>query len=409
MVGKDRRWHNTAWQAFRREPWGWPPGRIAGVLYPVGTSIANTDSVPLLAIALKPWHAFLSPDFQYFGLWLLLCLALHGGWAAMLMRLTGGVWLFQLLGVGLFLLNPIARPQMDHMARCASGWVTLAGLWLYFRPPHTVSRRRELCAWSVLCVLAAGINAYVCLMALALAAAGFARRWWPDHVQGPAGAALGLAAVAAAVLLLLWLQGYFVLGSYGDLLAGDLGHWSMNLLAPLNPLYWSKFLPGFPAATPGQYEGFAYFGLGILALVAACSIALLVRPPARESLAEVTPVLITTGVLLLAAISPKVTWGPYVLFELPHALYAPFAPFRASGRLFLPAFYLMLFLLLRMLARRLPWWGASAALLAALAVQYEDLIEPMERHIRPGVVRAGHFSLEQTFELESFVFLSYSV
>jgi hypothetical protein len=50
MRGPDRRWHNTAWQVFRREPWAWPPGRMDRLLYPVGTSIANTDSLPLLAM-----------------------------------------------------------------------------------------------------------------------------------------------------------------------------------------------------------------------------------------------------------------------------------------------------------------------------------------------------------------------
>lgn len=404
MSGPDRRWHHTAWQFFRREPWGWPPGRMDRLLYPVGTSIANTDSLPLLAIALKPWSAYLSADFQYFGPWLLLCAALHGAWAGMLMRLTGGVWPFQLLGVGLFVLNPNAMLQVDHVARCASGWVTLAGLWLYFRPRGSVSPRRELCAWSVLCVLAAGINAYVCLMALSLAAAGFLRRWWPDRTATAARSALGLASVVSMVLLLLYLQGYFILGRYEDLTVGVLGHWSMNLLAPINPLYWSTFLPDLPTATPGQYEGFAYFGLGILALAAAGAIALLARPPEWAVLAEVTPVVVTTGVLVIVAIGPTVTFGPYVLFELPYLLYAPFAPFRASGRLFLPAFYLMLFLLLRMLARRLPWWGASAALLAVLAVQYVDLIGPMEQHIRPTAIDEEHVAWEQPLHWDAWRF-----
>jgi hypothetical protein len=30
---------------FRHEPWAFPPARVAGEFYPVGTSIAYTDSL----------------------------------------------------------------------------------------------------------------------------------------------------------------------------------------------------------------------------------------------------------------------------------------------------------------------------------------------------------------------------
>jgi hypothetical protein len=83
---------------------------------------------------LKPWNALLSQDFQYFGAWAPPCAVLHGTFAAMLMSLSGGRWLFQLLGVGLLLWNPLAMPMLDHPARVVSGWGVLAGLWLYFRP-----------------------------------------------------------------------------------------------------------------------------------------------------------------------------------------------------------------------------------------------------------------------------------
>lgn len=148
----------------------------------------------------------------------------------------------------------------------------------------------------------------------------------------------------------------------------------MNLVAPINPVYWSRFLPELKLASDLQQgEGFAYFGLGILLLALGGAVAALVRPPARATVNALTPVLLTTGVLLLVAISPKVTFGSHVLFELPQVLYAPFAPFRASGRFVLPAFYLMLFLLLWLVAHRLPGWAASAVLIVVLWVQLADI------------------------------------
>jgi len=43
MNGKDIRIEYSGWQAFRLEPWQWPPGRINSLVFPVGTSIANAD------------------------------------------------------------------------------------------------------------------------------------------------------------------------------------------------------------------------------------------------------------------------------------------------------------------------------------------------------------------------------
>src|SRR5262249_27689621 len=39
MNGKDIRIEYSGWQAFRLEPWQWPPGRINSLVFPVGTSI----------------------------------------------------------------------------------------------------------------------------------------------------------------------------------------------------------------------------------------------------------------------------------------------------------------------------------------------------------------------------------
>lgn len=373
LNGSDIRIEYSGWQFFRLEPWGFPPGRITRLLEPVGTSIANMDSIPLVAIALKPWQALLPPDFQYFGAWHFLCAVLQGGFAALLLSSTAAGWPFVIVGSALFLWNPLGVPSGDNPALYGAGWMTLAGLWLYFRPPAATSRRRELGAWLLLALLAAGTNAYVCVMVLAIAAAFFLRRWRPDRALTLPRAGCALAAVIAVVVLAWWLQGYFVVARYGDLLAGELGHWSMNLLAPFNPMGWSSIFGSITLATNGQYEGFVYFGLGVLLLAEAGVLSLLVRPPSRVELAAAAPVLLACALLTIVAVSPKVTLGEDLLFELPRTLYAPFDAFRASGRFVQPAFYLMLFLLLRRVARHLRPSLATAVVLVVLGLEVADI------------------------------------
>ncbi|MCC7126756.1 MAG: hypothetical protein IT178_18035 [Acidobacteria bacterium] len=106
-----------------------PPGATANLGYPVGTSVALTDSIPLAAMLLKPFSAVLPDVFQYFGLWLLACFVLQGIFGvALIATVTTNRWL-QVLGGGVFALSPLLVHRMGHAALTAH-WILLAGLWL---------------------------------------------------------------------------------------------------------------------------------------------------------------------------------------------------------------------------------------------------------------------------------------
>src|SRR5262249_32791455 len=76
--------HYSGWAMFRHAPWHWPPGRMREIWYPVGTSIVYTDSLPLFALAMKPFSAWLPEPFQYIGAWLMTSFTLQGGFGALL-------------------------------------------------------------------------------------------------------------------------------------------------------------------------------------------------------------------------------------------------------------------------------------------------------------------------------------
>lgn len=406
MNGKDMRLQYTGWQFFRLEPWAIPPGRITRMLYPVGSSVGNTGSLPLVAIALKPFNGLLPQDFQYFGIWYFLSAVLHGVFAALLLSLIGGGSVFLLLGTALFLWNPVALPIGDTPGLAATGWTILAGLYLYFRPLTTTTRLRELCAWLVLVAVASGAHPYVCVMVLAIAAAFFARRWRPDRALGAVAAGLSLSSIVLAVVVLWWVEGHFALSSYSDTTGGALGRGSMNLLSPINPMGWSRFLPNWPI-TGNQYEGFVYCGLGILLLAAAGAVSSIARLPSRSELAALAPLLLACGLLGVVAASPKITLGASVLFTLPQELYGPFRSFRASGRFVQPAFYLMVFLLLRRVARQLPWWRASAVVLAVLVIEFADIRHKLDE-IRWRNRNPSKYDWQQPVHWESWRFASAS-
>jgi len=390
---------------FLGEPWHWPPGTISG-FGTATTSIILSDSIPLLALTAKLLGV--PAGWQYFGLWLLACHALVAAAGAALLQRLGCRPPQAVLGALFFTAAPALLLRAYGHEALQGQFLVVAALALALGPWRGWP-------WTLLVTAGVWVHPYLAAMvvAIAAAAAGAAhveRRFaWRTLAWGSS--LLLLAAAGAA-----YLAGYFV-GS-GEFSAGGHGFFSANLLSWFDPMDWSGFLahfgrdvaqgrewsrllPALGQATAGQYEGFAYLGAGMLALLAVALIAGVTRMKAlRESAAVGTPsrrqwafLLVACGTLALLAVSARVTLGTRILFELPlgdtaqHLL----GLFRASGRFIWPLTYLLMAWAIASVAR-LP--GGLAWLLAGLLMQGYDLSDKFSelrdrfRHGPPGVAAA---------------------
>src|SRR4029078_6273067 len=122
----------SGWAMFRHTPWAWPPGALPEIWYPVGTSIVYTDSLTLLALALKPLSHWLPEPFQFIGIWLLINCMLQGALGALLITRSSRSPAAVLAGAALLVLAPIFLNRIGHDTLTAH-WLLLASLWLYFR------------------------------------------------------------------------------------------------------------------------------------------------------------------------------------------------------------------------------------------------------------------------------------
>jgi hypothetical protein len=360
-----------SWHYLRVEPWHWPPGSIHGYYAPIGTTIGLTDAIPLAAFLLKPFGPVLPAAFQYLGPWLLLCFALQGALATRLIARWSGATAVQLLGAALFVLLPTLLTRVGHPALCAH-WLILWALLVASRDP---AHRFPVAEWAALGLVAGMIQPYIAAMALALlAAAALTGRGAPARAR-----VVGMGAAAAAMAFGWWLSGMFALEGGGSLAAEGLGTYSMNLLAPVSPMGWSRVLPDLPIAGQGQaYEGFQYLGLGVLLLVAVAAVLVAAQRHRRDQAANTPRVWasLTVGVCLLMAalaVSPRVTFGDRVLADLRGPWSEPLALFRSSGRFFWPLAYLTLAWAVATIARRMPRAAAVSVVAAAVAVQAFDL------------------------------------
>jgi hypothetical protein len=365
--------HFLGWHFFRSEPWRLPPGLITGFHAPLGTAIGFTDSVPLAAFVLKPFSGWLPATFQYIGGWLLLCFTLQGLFGAWLTARWSRRVSVQVLGAAVFVLMPTLLVRIGHPALCAH-WLLLWALLIATRAPATRFRQTE---WLALGLVGGLLHPYLAVMSLGLLTGVAAS----PPLTAWAFRAWMLALAVAGTLAGWWASGLFSVSGAESMATEGLGHFSMNLLAPVTPTGWSAFMPDLARATAGQdFEGLQYLGLGTLLMVALAVLVRLARvaprPWAMAAAADHrvgAAVFVAALAMAVFALSPRVTAGGGVLFDASGPWTAHFAVFRATGRFFWPLAYLLLVWTLATLGQRLPSRVLIAVLFTGVTIQALDL------------------------------------
>lgn len=337
---KDIQQHYAGWLFYRQSALSFPLCVTTAMNVPQGVSIAYTDSIPLAALLCRPVANFLGGTFQYFGWFTLLCFALQGGFGALLCSLFSGGWLRPLLGDLLFVTSPILYERAFRHTSLGAQWIVLAALYLYFRLRR--ERRYASPALFVLNVLAIGIHPYFLPMTFAITLALLLEyAVSTHHWKGPA---VYLASNLLCTLGMGWVLGLF----YGTATDGGqalYGYFSMNLNSLWNPAgvngtLYSRLLPAQNQVN-GNYDAFAYLGLGVL--IALPIAAILSRHRIKQHIVHHWALLVVCAILTVFAISNTITANGAVLatIPLPGKVIELCSIFRSGGRLFWPVYDLL--------------------------------------------------------------------
>ncbi len=369
--GVDPSGHFLGWHMFRHDTWRWPPGAVMTFGYPIGTSVALTDSIPIVALPLKLADGLLPPVFQFMGLWLLACFVLQAVFGALLVATVTASPLLQVLGAAIFTLSPVLVHRIGHQALCAH-WLLLAALWLYVRSVDA-NAASPFRWWIVLTAAAALTHPYLTVQVVAVAAAAIIAGC--RRVDDVPVAAMRSAALAATIGALWWAAGYFVVTDVDSLQEGGFGRLSLNIAAPFIPPPGAWLSGRLPLAGLGheQLEGYSYLGLGGFILLAGAvwgGIDTIRR--ASSGWGRYVPLVLACVGLTLLAISPVVTLGTRVIVEYDASWWGPLEIFRSSGRVFWIVYYAILFAGIAAIVKlRRPW--AVAVLATAVVAQQVDL------------------------------------
>jgi hypothetical protein len=366
------------WSFYRDAPWS---AAIADNPYygmDFSGSILFSDAIPLMAIPFKALSPLLPEQFQYFGLWTFLSFVLQGVFGWLLMSRATDSPIARILGAILISLTPLyvyrlVYPESTHMSLTAH-WLVLGAVCLCL-PPHT---RRPWLWWGLLVAAAAFVHAYIFCMVAALWFADLVRRGFLDFRNTwiePVG-------VALAVGGLVWVTGVWS-GPAGEM-EGGFDWFKTNLLSLIDPSSgpittgpvsnWSYVLPDMPN-WKGEYEGYAFVGLGGLILAGAAAWAL---PGIRKQLSlpallPYWPLAITLLGMAIFALSRSVNFGnSNVEIWWPDPLPHLGELFRATGRFIWPLYYVLFFTGVLIAARRLSARTLCMVLAGAAIVQAVD-------------------------------------
>ena len=377
-VTPDPAYHYIGWELFQQDPkLHWPLTYTDRLGYPEGESVALLDLNPLLAVVLKPLSPLLPEPCQYFGLEVVLACALQFFFAFRIFRLILGA---NILGIALcsafFLLSPPLNYRFMGHYSLSNHWLLLAALLVFLQAQQESSNavRWFVISAVLLTAIAIGINPYIAFQVLLVLTAAVASLRWQRRLSLPR---------TAGMMALLCGTGFVTAYSLGLVIAGGRGYGtggyrvlSMNLLSLADPRGWKSIIvPQLPGVT-GQYEGYAYLGVGALILSGIVLVMAVVQRRKLPSLdfRWLIPVLVCCAVLTLMALSTKVTLGSGTLIDLDprEKLSGYLAPLRATGRLFWAPYYLLLTAVLAgpyLFFRRL--W-ANLLLAGALVLQFAD-------------------------------------
>jgi hypothetical protein len=373
-------WAAYLWgfQFFRNADWHFPLGATPELFTPFGTSVGFTDANPWLGVLFKVLSPLLPVDFQYSGLWFLLCFVLQALFGARITATMTDDKVRQALGGALFALTPILPARSAHVAISAMFFVT-AGVYLHLK--RHASRDEALRTAGVallLLVWAAGTHGYLSVMLLALVLSLALRLSTTDRLLGARDGVLFALAAVGVTVATYWLFGY-IGWKPAQLTEEGFGDFSGDLTALVNPQRWSRFFDGL-AMRPRQWEGFLYLGTGVFALLAVGLVWLAIARPSRatwrENARRFWALALVLLLMWLYSLSCRVAYLGETVWNL-EAVYDPFASltgiFRTSGRFAWPL-HMALIAAAVAAACALPRaWLGRLVLAAAVALQATEL------------------------------------
>jgi hypothetical protein len=351
MTGGDLSQHYLGWRLFRNSSWYFPLGLMGNIVYPFKISIIYTDSIPLFAIIFKLLSPVLPENFQYFGLFGIVCYTLQGGISALVVRKIGGNTGQSIIASLFFTLSTVMMWRIYGHTSLSAHFIILLCILTYLQN-NNFNLKKQIFMWSGLLALSVSVHMYFVPMVMVF----MFFRLLQEYALSKK---IKNQCIVFGVSVLVLTGTMFCLGAFyfiNDPSTGGLGYYSANLNTYINPYGFSRFIKDMPLATGGQGEGNAYLGLGMLLFTAAVIFQLYQKNGSDLKTINKQIVFPIIGIILsflLFSLSPTITFFQYKLFTYPviRPVERLWSIFRASGRMTWPIIYIIMLVCI--------WWAVT--------------------------------------------------
>lgn len=336
----------TGWYYFRQASWNFPLGTFNELTYPNSTSLFATDSIPLFAIFLKLLSPFLPQNFQYFGIYTIICYMLQSFFGMLLARkyternILGDI--IAILSGSIFCLVPVLILLSFWHSTLVCHWLVLACFVLIIYQSEISLRKRTL-YYAIIGFISAAIHPHIMVICGIIALVHCI--YLCAITKNPKNM-FPIFTFSICSLIVLYFIGMFSTNQiYSNT---NLFLNSFNLNGFFNSHGNMRFF-NYKAFVPWQYEGYSYFGLGIIGLIFISFFRIFGNIIKRTSSVfkykkEIFASTILIAISVLLALSPRITFSDNILYEfsLPDFIIDFWSIFRSTGRFIWIAEYTIL-------------------------------------------------------------------
>ena len=122
--------YQIGWEFFRNDSWRFPLGSNPNYGLELSSSIIYTDSIPLFAFIFKLFNNFLPEHFQYFSMWILLCIYLQLLFSYLIIfKLTKNFY-FSIIVMFFFISAPIFLNRTSIHLSQVGQWIILFSFYI---------------------------------------------------------------------------------------------------------------------------------------------------------------------------------------------------------------------------------------------------------------------------------------
>ncbi len=364
----------VSWKFYKNDYWRFPLGSNPNYGMDIGSGIAFSGSVPLMAIIFKLFYPILPENFHYFGFWIFICFFLTGYVSYLIIYNKTNNIPFSLLASLFFLLSPILINRLGfHLSLCAH-WLILTGF--YFEIKN--SNKKEI-YWAILISVSSLVHFYFTIMLLIIFFSFLLTNLKIKIIKNSL-------IVIIPLIITMYLVGYFDV-PFSDALALGYGNYSLDLASFFigkssiinSNVNWS-FL--FKNQYQVGAEGFGYLGLGGILLFTYLIFIFVTNFQDIIKKKNFFSILTLVIIFFVIAVSNKIYLFNNLIYqiEIPQILYGLLSVVRASGRMIWPIYYLILVISILKIYQNFSKKNSLIILLFIFAIQFLDIHPGIKSH-----------------------------